>query len=87
MIVADESAVPEADRWIEVSDEERHEMIAVAAYYLAERRGFVPGGECGDWYEAAAAVDGMLEAMRRAGVTRRQYERVGLRNALKLWSG
>jgi len=38
-----------------------------------------------DWYEAAAAVDALLTSMRRLRVTRREYERVGLRNALRLW--
>jgi hypothetical protein len=30
----------------------RPEMIAVAAYYKAEKRGFTAGGEVGDWLEA-----------------------------------
>jgi microsomal dipeptidase-like Zn-dependent dipeptidase len=72
---------------MEVSREERHAMVAVAAYFCAERRGFLPGREREDWFEAAAAIDAMLESMRRAGVTRRDYERVGLRNALRLWTG
>jgi Protein of unknown function (DUF2934) len=71
---------------MEVSPEERHEMVAVAAYYRAERRGFLPGHEREDWFEAAAVIDAMLEHMRLAGVTRRDYERVGLRNALRLWT-
>ena len=62
-------------------------MIAVAAYYCAEHRGFAPGHELEDWWEAVAAIDRMLENMRKAGVTRRHYERVGLRNALRLWVG
>lgn len=70
-----------------VSPQERHEMVAVAAYFRAERRGFVPGNEVQDWCEAAAIIDLMLENMDKAGVTRREYERVGLRNALRLWTG
>jgi hypothetical protein len=27
----------------------RHERVAVAAYYLAENRGFEPGQEAADW--------------------------------------
>lgn len=73
------------DRRIEVSTQERHDMIAVAAYFLAERRGFAPGHELQDWCEAALAIDRMLRGMRNAGVTRRDYERAGLRNALRLW--
>lgn len=36
--------------------EERHQRIAVAAYYRAERRGFMPGCEMDDWLEAEAEV-------------------------------
>jgi microsomal dipeptidase-like Zn-dependent dipeptidase len=60
-------------------------MVAVAAYFLAERRDFSPGQEVEDWWEAAAVIDQMLQNMGRAGVTREEYERVGLRNALRFW--
>lgn len=30
------------------------EMIAVAAYFRAEQRGFAPGDELGDWFQAEA---------------------------------
>jgi hypothetical protein len=66
---------------------ERDEMIAVAAYFLAERRGFVPGGANDDWLRAERQIDAMIEAMRRQGVTRAQFERAGMRNALRMWSG
>jgi len=36
----------------------RHELVAEAAYYKAERRGFVGGDADQDWYEAEAEVDG-----------------------------
>ena len=35
---------------------ERHERIAVAAYYKAERRGFREGSEHDDWLEAEKEV-------------------------------
>ena len=35
-----------------VSREERHQLIATAAYYRAEDRGFAPGAELQDWLEA-----------------------------------
>jgi hypothetical protein len=35
----------------------RHEMIAQAAYFRAERRGFEPGHELEDWLAAEAEVD------------------------------
>jgi hypothetical protein len=38
----------------------REQMIAEAAYYRAERRGFAPGNEMSDWLEAEADVEGVL---------------------------
>lgn len=35
-----------------------HRMIAEAAYYRAERRGFAPGGEEMDWLAAEAELKG-----------------------------
>lgn len=34
-----------------------HHRIAVAAYFLAERRGFAPGHELDDWLAAEDAVE------------------------------
>jgi hypothetical protein len=76
---------PGPDGQIDFTPEQRHELIAVAAYLRAERRSFAPGREMEDWYEAAAAIDRMLENIDKAGVTRADYERIGLRNALRLW--
>lgn len=42
------------------SPDERRAMIAQAAYYRAERRGFAPGGELQDWLEAEAEIDRSL---------------------------
>ena len=36
---------------------DRHEMIAMAAYYLAERRDFSDGNAMEDWLEAEAEID------------------------------
>ncbi len=38
------------------ADRERHDAIALAAYYRAEQRGFSPGCELEDWLAAEAAV-------------------------------
>ena len=38
----------------------RHEMIACAAYYRAEKRGFSGGSELEDWLEAEAEIDRTL---------------------------
>lgn len=43
-----------------VDPELRHEMIATAAYFIAEQRGFVPGHEKDDWCRAEAAIDRQL---------------------------
>lgn len=41
----------------------REQMIAEAAYYRAEQRGFVPGNEMSDWLEAEADVEALLGNM------------------------
>jgi Protein of unknown function (DUF2934) len=43
-----------------VSDEERRNMIARAAYFRAEKRQFAPGHEVEDWIAAEADVDRQL---------------------------
>ncbi|MEQ1802654.1 MAG: DUF2934 domain-containing protein [Gammaproteobacteria bacterium] len=42
------------------SGEDRYRMIAEAAYFRAERRGFVSGGELQDWLDAELEVDDLL---------------------------
>lgn len=39
---------------------ERLAMIAEAAYFRAERRGFAPGAEVQDWLEAEAEIERLL---------------------------
>ncbi|ESQ16824.1 MAG TPA: DUF2934 domain-containing protein [Chromatiaceae bacterium] len=65
---------------------ERERMVAVAAYYLAERRGFAPGFERDDWQRAERQIDQMLKAMAHRGIDRQQLERTGMRNALRFWA-
>lgn len=43
-----------------ISREQRQAMVAEAAYYLAERRGFVGGDPERDWREAEAEIDALL---------------------------
>ena len=38
----------------------REQMIAVAAYFRAQQRGFTPDNELADWFEAEAEVEGLL---------------------------
>ena len=47
---------------VRVSEEERCNMIARAAYFRAERRHFAPGQELEDWVAAEADVDRELAA-------------------------
>lgn len=43
-----------------VDPEQRAALIAEAAYFRAQRRGFAPGGEVEDWLAAEAEVDARL---------------------------
>lgn len=43
-----------------ITSEERQRMIAEAAYYLAEKRGFQGGSSQQDWFEAAAQIDRVI---------------------------
>ncbi len=49
------------------NEADRHQMINVAAYYLAEQRGFSGGDPVADWLAAEARIDAML---KKAGITR-----------------
>jgi len=67
--------------------DERRKMIEIAAYFLAEHRGFAPGGADADWAIAEHAIDAMIadglggNSAHGADVTER------IRNALKLGGG
>jgi hypothetical protein len=43
------------------SPEDRRRMIADAAYFRAERRGFAAGGELDDWLAAEGEIDRLIE--------------------------
>ena len=42
-----------------LTDDQRHELIAVAAYHLAEGRDFEPGHETEDWLAAESQVESL----------------------------
>jgi hypothetical protein len=69
------------------TSDERREMVEIAAYFLAEHRGFAPGGEDADWLRAEQAIDAMIadglhgDSVHPAVLTER------IRNALKLGRG
>lgn len=50
----------EPSRWFK----NRRTMIAEAAYFKAEKRGFAPGSEERDWLEAEREVDARLGVWR-----------------------
>ena len=54
---------PQAARPAMPSAAELYEMIAEAAYYRAQKRGFIPGLEAQDWLDAEAEV---MERVRKA---------------------
>lgn len=45
-----------------IAPQERQRLIAMVAYFIAERRGFVPGNELDDWLQAEAEVDARMIA-------------------------
>ncbi len=45
---------------VSVTPEQRNQLVAKAAYYRAERRGFAPGSELEDWLQAEAEVERTL---------------------------
>lgn len=42
---------------------DRKKMVAEAAYYIAEQRGFQPGDELQDWLLAERQIDARLSAL------------------------
>lgn len=47
---------------------DREGMIAEAAYYLAERRGFDGGDPVADWLEAEAEIDALIDGREEGNV-------------------
>jgi hypothetical protein len=56
------TARPRAKKGSGVTAQERSRLIAEAAYFKAEQRGFAEGGELGDWIEAEAEIDALLNS-------------------------
>jgi hypothetical protein len=49
-----------------VDPESRRHLVAAAAYFIAESRGFAPGHELEDWVAAEAVVDSQLKQVQAA---------------------
>ncbi len=43
-----------------LSSEQRNHYVEVAAFYIAERRGFIPGNPADDWCAAELEVDRLI---------------------------
>ncbi len=48
------------EKKVKITAEQRYRMIAEAAYYRAEKRGFTGGDPAQDWAEAEAYIEKML---------------------------
>ncbi len=62
---------------------QRREMIALAAYYLAESRGFAPGKAEDDWLQAEQVIDAMIADHQLSRSTGMNAGRTSIRNALQ----
>ena len=63
-VVAEREPSEEVPPIREPGEDEIQRMIAEAAYYRAERRGFAPGQEDDDWREAELEVRGSLRGLQ-----------------------
>jgi hypothetical protein len=68
---------------LSAEERERMEEIAVAAYFRAEKRGFAPGSEIGDWLAAEREIADRLDAHERL-LERLRRERDELRVQIHL---
>ena len=59
--------------------EEKHRMIANAAYFRAQKRGFADGDPVADWIEAEKEIEALLQQADNGGSSRQEhaaYERI-----------
>jgi Protein of unknown function (DUF2934) len=71
-----------------VSPEQRYKMIAEAAYFRAEKRGFVGGDVAQDWLDSEAEIDRLLQkssASAKDEITTKQAFQKKLEAQLKEW--
>lgn len=50
-----------------ISAEQRTHYVEVAAYFIAERRGFTPGDHLADWVAAEVQVDQLIKEGKLGG--------------------
>ncbi|MDR3631297.1 MAG: DUF2934 domain-containing protein [Desulfocapsaceae bacterium] len=68
-----------------ISPEQRYKMIAEAAYFQAEKRGFVGGNMAQDWLEAEAKIDRILQQPPESGTITKHAFQQRLEAQLKEW--
>jgi hypothetical protein len=65
--VATKPQKPRSKKPTGVPQEQRRNYVEMAAYYIAERRGFAPGNPLEDWVQAEAEIDRLLAEGRLGG--------------------
>jgi hypothetical protein len=78
------SEAPGGERALSGEERERWEMIAAAAYFRAEKRGFAPGKEIDDWIAAEREITDRLDGNSKPLFNRLRRERDELRVQLHL---
>jgi archaellum component FlaC len=72
-----------------LTPEQRYQMIAEAAYFHAEKRGFAGGDAMQDWLEAEAEIDRIFQDTptqgKQRGLPTKQDFQQKLENQLKEW--
>ena len=76
-------AKPAEGSGMTVTPEQRYQMIAEAAYFHAERRGFVGGDPGLDWAEAEAEIDRLLQSPWRPGMEPQVSAKEAFQNRLE----
>lgn len=57
---SEKPAAPRAKKPATIAPEQRQHYVEIAAYHIAERRGFQPGNVMDDWIQAEAEIDRLL---------------------------
>ena len=65
-IKTETSATKDSERSVQPDTEVRNQMIAEAAYYIAEKRDFSPAQESKDWLEAEKQIEEMMSTTRKS---------------------
>ncbi len=61
-VIKDTKETAQQPKTVAASPEHRYHMIATAAYFLAQGRGFVGGYEMQDWISAEQKIDAQLKS-------------------------